>query len=137
MRRAIRARGAPSPTGPYSQAIVAGSFLYLASQGPINPGTGRVEVSDAGSQARQVFANIRSICEAAGVSLDDVVRMQLFVANFNDIDAINAEYRQAFTEPYPARTTFQVSLAGFLVAAEATVLLPSDWRPSFVSEGGL
>jgi 2-iminobutanoate/2-iminopropanoate deaminase len=95
----------------------------VSSQGPFDPATGQLVGHDAESQARQVFANIGSICDAAGASLANVVRVRLFLADLNDLDAVNAIYQGAFGNPLPARTAIQVGLPGILVAAEATAMI--------------
>lgn len=125
MRRAIHAPGAPAPVGPYSPGVVAPPFLFIASQGPLNPVTGEIVGTDAATQARQVFANIEAICANAGASLGDVVRVQLYLVDLDELDAVNAVYRQSFPEPFPARSILGVRLPGVRVAAEATVLLPN------------
>jgi reactive intermediate/imine deaminase len=124
VRRAIHAPGAPAPVGPYSPGLVAPPFLFVASQGPLDPATGAVVGTDAATQARQVFANIAAICADAGASLGDVVRVQLYLADLDELDAVNAVYRESFPEPFPARSILGVRLPGVRVAAEATVLLP-------------
>jgi 2-iminobutanoate/2-iminopropanoate deaminase len=134
MRRQIDS-GAPSPAGPYSPAIVAGRYLFLASQGPLDPATGDLVGGDAATQARQVLSNIGAICSAAGATLDDVVRVQLYLADLEDLPSVNTVFREVFGEPFPARSTFQVGLPGLLVAAEATAYLPAETAES-EREGG-
>lgn len=124
MKRAIQPPGAPAPAGPYSPGVIAGPFLFVASQGPLDPATGHVAEGDAAAQARQVFANIGTVCAGVGATLSDVVRVQLYLGDLGDLDAVNAVYRETFPEPFPARSILGVQLPGALVAAEATVLIP-------------
>lgn len=129
----MQSANAPAPVGPYSPGVVAGSYLFLASQGPLDPVTGQVTGDDAAGQARQVLANIEALCREAGASLDDVVRVQLYLADLADLPRVNAVFREVFAEPFPARSAFQVGLPGLLVAMEATVHLP---RARFEGERG-
>jgi 2-iminobutanoate/2-iminopropanoate deaminase len=107
LRKAIVTANAPQPVGPYSQAIVEGDFIFVAGQGPINPVTGKLELGDARSETKRVFENLRAILQAAGASLDDVVKCNVFLRDINDFAAMNEMYASYFTAPFPARTTIQ------------------------------
>ena len=107
MRRAIVSEQAPQPVGPYSQAIVEGDFIFVAGQGPINPATGSLELGDVRAETRRVFENIRAILQAAGSSLDDVVKCNVYLRDINDFAAMNEVYASYFSAPFPARTTIQ------------------------------
>ncbi len=74
MRKAIVTEKAPKPVGPYSQGVIEGDFIFVAGQGPINPGTGSLELGDVRAETKRVFENLRAILQAAGSSLDDVVK---------------------------------------------------------------
>ena len=110
MRKVIRTSEGPQPRGPYSQAIVADGFVFVAGQTPLNPKTNELELGDAGSETRRVLQNIQAILEAAGSSLRDVVRVGIFLADLKDFDAMNAAYREFFPEDPPARTTVGAQL---------------------------
>jgi 2-iminobutanoate/2-iminopropanoate deaminase len=110
MREVIRTSDGPQPRGPYSQAIVADGFVFVAGQVPVNPSTNELEVGDAGSETRRTLQNIRAILEAAGSSLRDVVRVGVFLADLKEFDAMNAVYREFFPEDPPARTTVGAQL---------------------------
>jgi 2-iminobutanoate/2-iminopropanoate deaminase len=110
MREVIRTPDGPQPRGPYSQAIVADGFVFVAGQGPVNPSTNELELGDVGSETRRTLQNIRAILEAAGSSLGDVVRVGVFLADIKDFDAMNAVYREFFPADPPARTTVGAQL---------------------------
>jgi 2-iminobutanoate/2-iminopropanoate deaminase len=110
MREVIRTSDGPQPRGPYSQAIVADGFVFVAGQVPVNPSTNELELGDAGSETRRTLQNIRAILEAAGSSLRDVVRVGVFLADLKDFDAMNAVYKDFFPENPPARTTVGAQL---------------------------
>ena len=100
---------APAAIGPYSQAVQSGRTVYLSGQIPLDPATGQLVEGDIAAQARRVFDNLRAVCEAAGGSLDDVARVGIYLMDLEDFAAVNAVMAEAFTAPYPARSTIQVS----------------------------
>jgi 2-iminobutanoate/2-iminopropanoate deaminase len=110
MRQVVRTSEGPQPRGPYSQAIIAEGFVFVAGQGPANPSTNQLELGDIASETRRTLQNIQAILEAAGSSLRDVVRVGVFLADIKDFDAMNAVYREFFTEDPPARTTVGAQL---------------------------
>ena len=110
MREVIRTSRGPLPRGPYSQAIVADGFVFVAGQGPANPSTNELQLGDVASETRQTLQNIQAILEAAGSSLRDVVRVGVFLADIKDFDAMNAVYREFFPQDQPARTTVGAQL---------------------------
>jgi 2-iminobutanoate/2-iminopropanoate deaminase len=118
VRHAIVTEKAPKPVGPYSQAIVEGDFVFVAGQGPINPGTGSLELGDARAQTKRVFENLRAILEAAGSSLADVVKCNVYLRDINDFAAMNEVYATFFTAPFPARTTIQAGALPGGIAVE-------------------
>jgi 2-iminobutanoate/2-iminopropanoate deaminase len=107
MREPILTDQAPKPIGPYSQAILSDGFIFVAGQGPMNPATGKMENADVKAEARQTLANLKAIVEAAGSSMDKVVKCNVYLADIKDFAAMNEIYAAAFKAPYPARTTIQ------------------------------
>ncbi|HLY09850.1 MAG TPA: Rid family detoxifying hydrolase [Planctomycetota bacterium] len=118
MRKAVETLNAPKPIGPYSQAIVEGDFIFLAGQGPTNPATGKVEMGDVTSETKQTFANMKAILEAAGSSLDKVVKCNVYLRDIKDFAAMNEVYKTMFQQPYPARTTIQAGALPGGIAVE-------------------
>jgi 2-iminobutanoate/2-iminopropanoate deaminase len=123
-KRAISTQSAPTPGGPYSQAIAAtGTLVYLAGQGPLLPSGEKVAGSFA-DQARQTFTNLAAVAEAAGGSLADAVRVGVYLRNLDDFPTMNEVYRTFFEEqPRPARTTIQAGLLGFDIEVDAVLAL--------------
>ena len=109
MRTPVHAPHAPAAVGPYSHAVVAADLLYLSGQTPIDPATGALVDGDVETQTRRVFANLAAVLSAAGLGLEDVVKCNVYLVDMADFAAMNAAYAQAFTEPFPARTTVAVA----------------------------
>jgi 2-iminobutanoate/2-iminopropanoate deaminase len=109
MRQAVSTPGAPAAIGPYSQAIHAGSLIFVSGQIPIDPATGALVDGDIAAQTHRVFQNLAAILEAAGSSLDRVVRVGVFLADMNDFAAMNAVYATYFNAPAPARATIEAA----------------------------
>ena len=103
----IKTDRAPIPRGPYNQAIRAGDTIYVAGQIPVDPASNQIVDGDAAVQARRVFENIKEILEAAGASMDRVVKTTIFLADVDDFAAVNAVYAEYFTSQ-PARSTVAV-----------------------------
>jgi 2-iminobutanoate/2-iminopropanoate deaminase len=118
MRNAVVTEQAPKPMGPYSQAIVEGDFIFVAGQGPTNPQTGKRELGDVRSETQRTFENLRAILQAAGASLDDVVKCNVYLRDINDFAAMNEVYQTFFTAPFPARTTIQAGALPGGIAVE-------------------
>lgn len=109
MLKEINTDKAPKAIGPYSQAIQAGQFLFVSGQIPINPQTGKVDEGTIEWQTRQVFANIEAVLKAAGLTLNDVVKCEVYLKDMQDFQAMNAIYAEKFTGPIkPARQAMQV-----------------------------
>jgi 2-iminobutanoate/2-iminopropanoate deaminase len=106
MKRPVHADGAPAAAGPYSHAVVAGEFVYLSGQGPVDPATGEQPASFE-DQARQAFRNLAAVAEAADASLADAVRVGVFLRDMGDFALMNEVYKEFIGEPFPARTTIQ------------------------------
>src|SRR5688572_26318211 len=107
VRNAIVTDKGPKPVGPYSQAIVEGDFVFVSGQGPINPATGSLELGDVRMETKRVFENLRAILQAAGSSLEHVVKCNVYLRDINDFAAMNEVYQAFFSAPFPARTTIQ------------------------------
>src|SRR5262245_58113647 len=118
MRNAVATEQAPKPMGPYSQAIVEGDFVFVAGQGPTNPATGKRELGDVRSETKRTFENLRAILEAAGSSLDHVMKCNVYLRDINDFAAMNEVYETFFTAPFPARTTIQAGALPGGIAVE-------------------
>lgn len=108
-KEVIRSDGAPLPIGPYSQAIRAGGLLYLAGQIALDPATGQFLGGDIKTQTRRVLQNLSAVLEAAGSSMDRVVKTTVFLKDINDFGPMNEEYGSFFKELPPARSTVQVA----------------------------
>jgi 2-iminobutanoate/2-iminopropanoate deaminase len=118
MRKAIVTDKAPKPLGPYSQAVVEGDFIFLAGQGCTSPLTGKLELGDVRSETTRTFENIRSVLEAAGSSLDDVTKCNVYLREIDDFGAMNEVYETFFSAPFPARTTIQAGALPGGIAVE-------------------
>lgn len=107
MKQAISTSNAPGAIGPYSQAIDAGAFVFISGQIPVNPANG--EIADGiTAQTAQSIANIKAILAEAGLTVDNVVKTTVFLADMNDFAAMNEVYAEAFKAPYPARSAVAV-----------------------------
>jgi 2-iminobutanoate/2-iminopropanoate deaminase len=112
--KAIYTPDAPQPAGPYSQAVLAGGFVFVSGQRPTDPATGQIVVGTE-AQTHQVLRNIRAVLQAAGADMRDVVRVTAHLADLSDFDIYNSVYVQYFQEPYPSRTTTGSDLRGIRV----------------------
>lgn len=113
---------APAPSGGYSQGIAAGGLLFLSGQGPYDPAGSLVDGSIE-IQVRQVFANLDAVARAAGATIQDAVRVGVYLSDLAHFDEMDRVYREIFAEPRPARTTIQTALVDFDVEADAVVLI--------------
>ena len=122
-RSTVHADAAPAPVGPYSHAASSGEqgLLHLSGQTPIDPATGRLVDGDVSTQPRQVFTNLQAVLAAAGRTLDDVVKVNVYLVDMADFSAVNEVYATVFAEPYPARTT--VAVAGLPLGARVEIEL--------------
>ncbi len=122
-RTTVHADAAPAPVGPYSHAASSGEqgLLHLSGQTPIDPATGRLVDGDVRTQARQVFTNLQAVLAAVGRTLDDVVKVNVYLVDMADFSAVNEVYATVFAEPCPARTT--VAVAGLPLGARVEIEL--------------
>ena len=109
MREAVSTSAAPAAIGPYSQAVRAGSLVFVSGQIPLDPATGAMVQGDNGVQTHRDFRNLSGILEAAGSSLDRVVRTTVYLADMNDFAAMNEVYATYFSSPAPARATIEAA----------------------------
>ncbi|NWN81860.1 MAG: RidA family protein [Halomonas sp.] len=104
----INTEKAPAAIGPYSQAIKAGNTVYLSGQIPLDPATMELVSDDFEAQARQVFTNLRAVCEEAAGSLQDIVKLNLYLVDLGQFAVVNALMEEFFEKPYPARAAIGV-----------------------------
>ena len=114
MRETVTAEKGPKPAGPYSHAVVSGGFVFVSGQGPVDPETGTMPDAFE-EQVRQTLKNLQTILEAAGSSIDEVVKVNAYVTDLTRFAQFNEVYAEFFRHDPPARTTVGTSLLGFLV----------------------
>ncbi len=119
-RKVIQTDQAPAAIGPYSQALLVGHTLYISGQLGIDPATGKLVDGDTAAQAKQALENVMAILVKANMSMQNVVQVQVFLADIADFSAVNEVYKQYFSEPYPARAAIQ---AGALPAGGKVEIL--------------
>lgn len=107
-RKAYSAEGAIS-VGPYSHAVAAGELIFLSGQTPIDSGAGKLVEGGIATQTEQCFKNLFNVLAAAGLTPEDVVKVNVFLTDMGDFAAMNAVYSEKFNSPYPARTTVGVA----------------------------
>ncbi|MCW3493311.1 RidA family protein [Microbacterium sp. SSM24] len=121
-RSVVADPAAPRPVGPYSHAASGpGDVLYLSGQTPIDPDTAALSDGGIREQTERVFANLASVLAAADRSFDDVVKVNVYLIDMADFDAMNTVYAGVFSPPYPARTT--VAVAGLPLGARVEIEL--------------
>ena len=106
--KVISTKKAPAAIGPYSQAIQVGNLVYTSGQIPINPTTGSFAEGGIKEQTRQSLTNVKAILEEAGLTMKNVVKTTVFMADMNDFADMNSVYAEFFTEPHPARSAVAV-----------------------------
>ena len=123
--KTISTKKAPAAIGPYSQAIQIGNLVYTSGQIPIDPSTGAFVEGGIKEQTRQSLTNIKAILEETGLSMSDVVKTTVFMADMNDFADMNAVYSDFFSEPYPARSAVAVKTLpkGALVEIEVVAAI--------------
>ena len=104
----INTNNAPAAIGPYSQAFTVNGLIFTSGQLPINPTDGTMPET-AAAQARQSLENVKAILESAGSSMNKIVKVSVFIKNIDDFASINEVYSQFFSEPFPARSCFEVA----------------------------
>jgi reactive intermediate/imine deaminase len=125
MKEKIHTRLAPDAIGTYSQAIKVGNVVYLSGQIPLDPASMQLVTGDIAAQTSQVFANIQEVVKAAGGTLDKIVKLSIFLTDLTHFPIVNEVMSGFFAEPYPARSTVQVSALprGAQIEIEAIMVL--------------
>ena len=108
-RSVVHTDRAPKAIGPYSQAVRSGNTVYFSGQIPLDPSTGELVTGDITFQTRRVFENLKAVCEAAGGSLAQIVRVGIYLTDLGNFAAVNAVMAEYCREPYPARSTIGVA----------------------------
>lgn len=121
----IRTENAPAPAGPYSQGIIAGDYIFVAGQRPVDPTTGYIP-DDIKGQTRQVIKNIEAILKEYDCTLADVVRSGAYLSDLKNFASMNEIYSEMFPKPYPARTCIGTSLRGILVEIDVIAYKPQN-----------
>jgi 2-iminobutanoate/2-iminopropanoate deaminase len=106
--QAIYTKNAPAPIGPYSQAVQVDNVVYFSGQIPIDPKTGELVSEDFDKQARQVLINLSEVAKAAGGTLNDIVKITVYVTDLSNFAILNKMMEEYFHKPYPARVTIEV-----------------------------
>lgn len=113
---------APASIGPFSQAMIDGDRVFVSGQGPIDPETDEIVSEDVQEQTAQTLENIGAILEAAGSSLDNVLKANVYVTDMDTYDDVNETYAEYFSEPYPARCAVEVSRLPVPIKVEIEVV---------------
>ena len=122
-KQTIHSDNAPAAIGPYSQAVKAGQIVFLSGQIPLVPATMEVVDGDFAARARQVFDNLKAVAEAAGGSLNDAVKITIFLTDLSNFATVNEVMAEYCDKPYPARAAVQVSALPKGVDVEADAIL--------------
>jgi len=122
----ISTTNAPQAIGPYSQAVKTNNLMFISGQIPMDPSTGNLVEGSIEDEANQVLKNLKSICEAAGYSLDDAVKITIFLTDLGNFAVVNDLMKEHFSEPYPARATVEVSGLPLGVNVEIEAIISTD-----------
>lgn len=125
-RSIIATELAPAAIGPYSQAVRAGNTVYFSGQIPLDPATGALVEGDITAQTRRVFDNLMAVATAAGGSLAHIVRVGIYVTDLSNFAAVNAVMADYFQQPYPARSTIEVSALPKAAQVEVDAIMVLD-----------
>ena len=107
LKKAVHPANTPLPAGPYTHAVIAGDYIFVSGQTPEKPGTDELMEDGIKEQTRQVMEHIKTILEAAGCIMDDIVKVTAYLKDINDFAGYNEIYGQYFSTPYPVRSTVQ------------------------------
>ncbi|MGF7041638.1 RidA family protein [Mucilaginibacter lappiensis] len=122
MMTIINTNNAPAPIGPYSQATVAGNFVFVSGQIPLNPVTGELITTGITDEAVMVMENIKAILTEAGIGFENIVKTSIFLTDLGNFGQVNDVYGKYFTANFPARETVQVSALPKGVNVEISVI---------------
>ena len=122
----IYTTNAPQAIGPYSQAVKTKNLMFISGQIPLDPTTGNLVEGSIEDEANQVLKNLKSICEAAGYTLDDAVKITIFLTDLGNFSVVNDVMKEHFSEPYPARATVEVSGLHLGVNVEIEAIISID-----------
>lgn len=109
MKRIVSTKNAPAAIGPYSQAVIAGDYMFISGQIPLNPETGKVDSKTIQDQSKQVIKNLSAICEENNCNLSDIVKLTIYLIDLENFSEVNSVMEDFFQKPYPARATIEVS----------------------------
>ena len=108
-RKTVKSPNAPAAVGPYSHAVWTGNLLYCSGQSPIVPSTGKLINGGISEQTQQVFKNLETVLAAAGLTMNNVIKVNVYLTSIANFSAMNQVYQGWFSQPYPARTTVGVA----------------------------
>ncbi len=122
-KKVIHSDDAPGAIGSYSQAIQSGNFVFLSGQIPLDPATMEIVAGDFEARARRVFENLKAVAEAAGGTLDQIVKLNIYLTDMDNFATVNAVMAEYFNEPYPARAALGVKSLPKGVDVESDAIL--------------
>ncbi len=134
-RKAIYAADAPKPIGPYSQAIEAAGFLFCSGQIPLDPKTGVLIQGDMVAQTKRILDNFEAVLEAAGSSLENTVKLTVYLTHLGDFDALNKVLAEKFPDTPPARAVVQVSALPKGASVEMDLIAVKAARSPSINSG--
>lgn len=126
MKKIINTSKAPSPIGPYSQAVMVNNMLFASGQIAIHPATGELVMNDIKSETKQVMENIKAVLTEAGMSFNNVVKTSIFLSDMNHFADVNEVYGSYFSKDFPARETVQVAGLPRSVNVEISITAVKD-----------
>ena len=122
-KKQVSTKAGASPVGAYSQGLIAGDFMFVSGQGPLDPETGKIVGDTIEEQTARVLENIKSILDAGGASMSDVVKVAVHLSDLASFQQFNRVYATYFPDPKPTRTTVGSQLPGILVEIDAIAYL--------------
>lgn len=122
MKKVVFTEKGPVTGAPYSQGIACKDLLFVSGQGPVDPATGKIVYGSLQDQVRLTLGNLKAILEAGGSSLDDVLKVTVFLADMDDFEAMNGVYKEYFKEPRPARSCIQAGKLPFDIKVEVEAI---------------
>lgn len=125
-RKVVTSPDAPLGTGPYSPALIVGDLVYVAGQGPLDPKTNEICGNDIQEQTRLTFANVAALLKAAGTSLANAIKVNVYLSDMQNYEEFNAIYGQLFQPPYPVRTTVAAGLYGILIEVDCVATVERE-----------